>query len=143
MVDRVESDGWVVFTNGTDTVKVYCETFKWKPVHKGRNKHYDGGINIGIPVEKKYIIAQAEGLWLDSVAKVEAYVSYIKTWLAANTLKIKFAYDGTNFLKLDGTYTIFPCRVKNDLGMIEKVAFADQQFYRVDKIIIEQTGTGS
>ena len=144
MTDYLESDGWLHIISGSDTLKAYCESMKWKPVVQGRIKHYDGGINLYIPVQKKYIIIQAEGLWIDSNSKIVNYVKYLLQWLASGTVNIKFQRNsGGSFELLDGTNTIFPMAPKGDLGFIEKISFADQEVYYVDKLIMEQSGTAS
>jgi hypothetical protein len=138
------NDGWLYLSDGTDELKLFVETFKYKYIKKGRLKHYDGGVNLFIPVFKEYLIAVAQGVWLNSVVKVENYSKYLKDWLDGGTFNLKFQYvSGGSYLKLDGDNTIFPVAVKNDLGEIEKISNGDQEFFYVDKLILEQGGTAS
>ena len=144
MTNYLESDGWLHIINGSDTLRAYCENMKWKLVIKGKINHYTGGTNIGIPVQKIYVMIQAEGLWINTNAKTVNYVKYLKSWLASGSVTIKFQRTAAGaFEKLDGTYENFPMMPKNDLGFIEKIAHGDQEFYYVDKLLMEQTGTAS
>ena len=137
----VIDDGWLYLSDGTDILKLFVETFKFKYIKKGTIKHYDGGINLYIPVHKSYLIAVAEGIWLDSVAKVENYQKYIKDWLDSGTFTMKFQYEsGGSYLELDGDNESYNVAVKNDLGEVEKVSNGDQEYFYVDKLILEQAG---
>lgn len=146
MTDYLESDGWVQIYSGSNTLRPYCESIKVKPIHQGKNKHYDGGINVGIPIFKEYVIITLEGIWINTTTKTENYILYLKTWLNSNALNIKVQDDssGSSFLKLDGTNTIFPVMIKGgDLGNIEKMGYGDQTIYYIDKLVLEQSGTAS
>ncbi|MCP4651715.1 MAG: hypothetical protein GY853_16760 [PVC group bacterium] len=144
MADHVESDAWLHIINGADTIRLYCEKVKWKLMKKGRIKHFDGGINLGIPVFKQYVVLIAEKLWVDSNTKIDNYLNYLNTWLDSGsvTIKLQRKVAGT-FQKLDGVNTSFPMMLKNSLGEIEKITFADGEFYTISKLIFEQTGVAS
>lgn len=145
MTDYLESDGWVHIYSGSNTLRAYCESIKIRPVHEGKNKHYDGGINVGIPIFKEYIIFTLEGIWINTTTKVENYILYLKTWLDSSALNIKIQDDssGSSFLKCDGTNTIFPVMNKSDLGNVEKMGYGDQTIWYVDKLVLIQSGTAS
>jgi len=144
MTDYLESDGWAYMYSGSNTLRAYCEHIKIKPVHAGKNKHYEGGINVGIPIFKEYVIFTLENIWINTVAKAENYILYLKTWLNSSSLYIKIQYNsGGSFFKCDGTNTLFPVMVKNDLGNAEKIAYGNQTIFLIDKLILEQSGTAS
>lgn len=144
MTDYVESDGFIHFVNGANTVRLYCEKFTWRLVKKPKIYHYDAEINVGIPVYKKYIIATIEGIWINTTSKMDNYLNYLETWLDSGTVNFKFQYTiGGSFQKLDGVNTIFPIMPKNDLGNIEPFIAGDQEYYRIDKVVLELAGTPS
>jgi len=144
MVDRVETDGWLRLYSGSDTVLVYCESVKYRLVKKGKIIHLDAGVNLFIPVFKQYVEVQATGLWINTNAKIVNYQLYLSTWLNSGSINVKIQRDtSSNFEKMDGTNTIFPMAVKNDLGFIEKIGKGDQTIYYVEKLVLEQTGTAS
>jgi len=145
MTDYLESDGWAYMYSGSNTLRAYCEHIKIKPIHQTKIKHYEGKINIGIPVAKAYIIFMLEGIWINTIAKVENYILYLKTWLDSGSLNIKIQYNsGGSFLKCDGTNTIFPVAPKDgSLGNIEKISNGDQTILYIDKLILELNGTPS
>lgn len=144
MTDYLESDGWLHIISGGDTLRAYCEKMKWKLIIKGRIKHYDGGVNLYIPVQKKYVIILAESLWIDTNTKIVNYVKYFTQWVSSGSVNIKFQRTvGGAFELLDGINTTFPMAPKNDIGFIEKRANGDQEVYFVDKLMMEQTGTAS
>ena len=142
MADIID-DGWIHLYDASNSLKLGVEKFVYKLIKKGTNIHLEGGVNIYIPVHVKYIYAVASGIWITSVSDIENYQLYLDTWLSSGTFNLKFTYDGTNFLKLDGTNTIFPVAVKGDLGMIEKVSNGDQGYFYVDRLILEGCGTAS
>jgi len=139
------NDGWLYLSNGVDELKLFVETFRYEYIVKGKTSHYTGGYNLYIPVVKEYLMAQAEGIWLNSLAKVENYSKYLKTWIKAGTFNLKFQYEsGGSYLELDGDNETFPVTVKNGkTGNIEKRANGDQTFFRVDKVMFEGAGTPS
>lgn len=144
MTDYLESDGWLYLYSGSNTLRAYCESIKVKPVYQGKNMHYQGGVNVGIPIFKDYVVITAERIWINTTTKMENYILYMRTWLAAGTLNVKVQISSASaFLKCDGTHTIFPVMVKNDLGDIEKMAKGDQTIYFISKLILEQSGTAS
>lgn len=144
MTNYVESDGWFTITSGSDTIKLYFEHAKYKPFYKARNKHYDTGINIYIPVPKKYIILTIEDIWVEGNAKIVNYVKYLTSWLDSGAPSITLAYNSDGDLeKMDGVNTVFPMAPKADLGNIEKISYGDQEVYYIDKLYLEQVGTAS
>ncbi|MDH3323999.1 MAG: hypothetical protein OEL89_00010 [Candidatus Peregrinibacteria bacterium] len=144
MTDYVESDGWLHILSGSDTIRVYCESIKWKLIKKGRIKHYDGGVNVAIPLYKQYVVLTASGIWMNSETKITNFIKYFNTWLNSGSVNVKVQYTtGGSFQKLDGTNTIFPMLVKGDLGEIEKISRGDQTIYFIDKLVMEQTGSAS
>ncbi len=144
MTDYVETDGWLHIISGSDTLKVYCENIRWQPVVKGKIKHYSGGINLGIPIFKKYVILTAMKLWINTNAKITNYINYFTTWLEAGTVSVKVQRTVAGaFELLDGTNDTFPMMVKNDLGRIEKISYGDQEVYFINKLIMEQSGVAS
>lgn len=138
MVDRVESDGWLIITSGSDTVKLYCEGVGWKPFIKGKYKHIKGGVNILIPVYQSWIEVYAHDIWINSNAKIDNYQYYLRLWLASGVFTVQLTYDGTNYEKMDGTNTSLSMGVKADLGTIENVAKGGQEVYYIDQLILEE-----
>lgn len=144
MVDRVESDGWLHIISGSDTIRVYCESVKYKLVKKGKLKHFDASVNLFIPVFKQYVVVQAESLWINTNTKITNYQNYFSTWLNSGAVNVKLQRNvGGSFELMDGTNTTFPMAPKTDLGFIEKIAKGDQEVYFIDKLLMEQVGTAS
>lgn len=135
-------DGWLLFSNGSDYLKVFCEHILWTPVFMPEVEHYEGGVNFGFDLSKFWVNLKAQGVWLNTNTKYENFVAYIKTWQQANTLQIEVSRDGTNKIKLDGTNTVFPVLVMRGLQDFEKMP-GSQEVYKCDMIVLEQNGTAS
>ena len=138
MTNRVESDGYLIITRGSDTVRLYCESVSWKLFKKAKYKHIKGGVNILIPVYQQWLEVYATGVWINSNAKIDNYQYYLSTWLNTAVLTVQLTYDGTNYEKMDGTNTSFSMGVKSDLGNIENVAKGGQEVYYIDALNLEQ-----
>ena len=141
MTNYVESSGWVIFTSGSNSVKVYCENVKWMPIKNGKIKHYDGGVNVFIPVFKEYIMLTLEGIWVDSTSKIENYVKYLSSFLESGTLTTKVTYNDTpSYLELDGDNETLEMAPKSDLGEIEIIGHGNQEIYYIRRLVLEQAG---
>ena len=140
MVDRVETNGWLILTSGSDTIKLYCESVSWKLIKKGKYKHIKGGVNILIPIYQQWVEVYVNGIWINSNAKIDNYSYYLELWLDSGTFTVQLTYDGTNYEKFDGTSTSISCGVKGDLGEITNMAHGGGETYYIKKIVFEQGG---
>lgn len=141
MVDIIDK-GWAYLSNGTDYLKVYCQHILITPVFMPEVEHYEGGVNIGYDLARFWLNIKLVGVWVQSNTEYEAFVSNIKSWQQANTLRIEISRDGTNKAKLDGTNTIFPVLVMGGLKEMEKMPY-DQQIWKTNSITLEQNGSAS
>jgi hypothetical protein len=142
MVNHI-NDGWALLSNGTDYLKVFCEHILWTPIVMPEVEHYGGGINFGIDISIFFFQVKLQGVWLDTNTKFENYMTYIKAWQQAGTLKIEIQRNsGGTILKLDGTNTIYPVLAMKGFGEFEKMP-GDQDKFRANTIVFEQNGAAS
>ncbi len=136
------ADGYLWFGNGSDYLKVFCEHIFYNILVLPEMEHYEGGVNLGFDLSKKWIVIKASGVWLNTNAKYENFVTYISTWQQANTLQVEVIRDGTNKVKIDGTNTIYPVLMTKGLNEIEKMP-ENQEIFRIDNLSLEQRGVAS
>lgn len=142
MTDYI-ADGRLWLSNETDYLKVFCEHIFWTPVTMPEMEHYEGGINLGYDLSKRWIVIKAVGVWLNTNTKYENYVAYMNTWQQANTLRVEIIRDGSNNkVKCDGTNTVYPVLLVGGHKDFEKMP-ENQQKYRIESITLEQRGTAS
>ena len=143
MTNHIEDGRLWLSNNGVDYLKVYCQNIFWTLVFMPEIEHYEGGVNIGFDLGKKFVIIKATGVWLDTNTKYENFVSYITAWQQANTLQVEVSRNTSNDkVKLDGSYTAFPVLITKGLNEMEKMA-GDQQKYMISNLTIEQNGSAS
>jgi hypothetical protein len=140
-VADIITDGWLELDDGTDFLKVTCERISWDYVIKGKIKHYDVGINLNIPVNKQYLIFMAEGIWLNTHTKLSNFIDYLKDWQLAGSFNLRIRRDtAVNYIECDGDNTTFVVNLKDKMEGISKESPGDQQYYKINKLIFEQTG---
>jgi len=132
-------DGWLHLTNGTDTMKLACKRVTWDWKWNPSIVHYAGGGHYGIDLQEQALRVTAQMVLFGSLSDAETFLSTLRTWQDSGTFSLSVSYDGTNYIKLDGTNSTFTV-VSKGPGKVEKISPASGTIYAVGQVMFEQAG---
>ena len=143
MANLIE-DGWLILSNGTDTLELACREIKWDVILNPTLDHYEGKFSLGYDLSIEFFIFQVSGILFDTNAKYKIFAAKILDWQHTSpfTLKIQRTLAGA-FEYPDGTYITYTVLLQKGFAGAQKISKGDQEYYEIGKVIFEEAGVRS
>jgi hypothetical protein len=136
--------GWLVLTDGTDTLYLACKNVKWNLKIEGQTiRHYYGKSNSGYDLEKTYLEVRAQRVIMDDDGDFEDMIAWLLDWNADGPFALSIYKNSSSAkIKLDASNTDFEVLLSNPRNF-EKIAPGDRQVYAAGILVFEQAGGAS
>lgn len=138
------NEGWLILSNGTDTLKLYFEGCKVSLKMKPNINHFTGQGHFGFDMQKWYLEFKVQKIYGTSHANFSSIIDYLTDWQSLGSFNLQIYRDtSSNMIEWDGDHTTFPVMLKTGLNDMEKIAPRDGVIYVIGNVIFEQAGDAS
>ena len=133
--------GWLILTNGVDTLKVYFQKFTAQRVFMGSHiEHYLGGTHYFYDMGARYWNFIIKNVMFDSHTDMNNAIVYLENWQDAGTFTLSVQRNSTgDFVSFDGDTTITVAIPQGGFSL-EKLAAYNDDNYVLTKLQLEQAG---
>ena len=139
------NDGWLVLSNGTDTMKLACETISIDKMRSPEISHFLGGSSFGYDIDKdSFFIAKASNIYFHSHTDAALCQQKLDSWQSAAPFTLQIIRNTSASLTLiGGLYTTITVLMQKGYSGVEKIAKGDQDLWKIGKITFEEAGARS
>lgn len=136
------TEGWIIFdSGGAHEMKIRG---KWKLKQRNPDvwiEHYPGDLQTGFDLGTKERTLNLVDFWFESKADAELFLEYIdllNATVGGWKLELQVHSDGSKFKLKGGTASNMNV-LALEYSEVEKVAFGDDQLYKIKVIKVEQS----